>query len=189
MARLELFHGSTVEINSANQLDSRPIGSMDYGGVVYLTASFNLASRLARSKRATSGHVYVTSVNVPIERALDLDVQFPALELRKLIRDRHHAEEFARSARIVRYGNPEPDLIDKIADGEIEISGEQAFLGLSRAGSVTSSARTKLSRLGYDAVRYTYDGGTVYALFSVSGIRVNDSYIINEHERVYRRIS
>lgn len=177
------YHGSNSKFTQFDQGKARIVNDFYGGGVAYFTTDQKVAISYANSMfRSKGGGKYVYKVVLNFKKTFDVDHTFTGKELTKFF-DSRDAEDFARGAGLLKAGADRFVTIGKLRDGDIEMTGEQVFRGLSRGMVNTAKARQKLIDLGYDSLRY--NGGLnmqqairhdVYLAYDAKDIRIDKTY-------------
>jgi len=180
---IQAYHGSGRSFDKFDQKHARLPNDYYGGGVGYFTDHYDTAKSYARnmSKETKTPHVYHVSIHS--NNLFDIDHKFTGEHLRSLLPK--NKEEFARHAGLLRYGEDKYQTLAKLDNGNMHLTGDQIFRGLSHGMSKTSKAREHLISKGYDGLRY--NGG----LQTMTGIHHNvyipynaDSIKIHKKEKL-----
>ena len=185
-----VFHGTNQLFKEFSQDKGRVPNDYFGSGVAYFTDTLDIAKGYAKAmfkKGASIGSSnnieLVYQVQLQINKLFDVDNKYTGKELTKFY-SRSEQESFARGAGLLTYGVDKYDVLTKLDDGSIELTGEQVFNGLSSGNINTAKAREKLKSLGYSTLRY--NGGTftgspkhnVYIAYYARDIRIIDHFIL-----------
>lgn len=155
MAIIEAYHGTCFVFSKFDQGKARLVNDFYGGGVAYFTSSREVAKKYAgaMSKAKMIDRRLVYTVNLSLNKIFDVDDSFYGKELVKFFK-KNETEKFARSAGLLRYGVDKFDILARLGTGNMELTGDQVFRGLSDGMVSTARARERLKSLGYDSLRY-----------------------------------
>jgi len=180
------YHGSNAMFKKFEQTKARILNDYYGGGVAYFTANMEVAKTYAGAmKRKYGGEKYVYEVELSFEKMFDVDHVFKGKELTQFFDDKD-ADDFARGSGLLKAGVDKYSVMAKLKSGNIELTGEQVFKGLSRGMVNTAKARQKLISLGFDGLRY--NGGVnmgmatkhdVYLAYNADDIRIKKITKVN----------
>lgn len=161
--RHKVYHGSNAKFDKFDQAHSRIINDFYGGGVAYFTDSIEVAKTYANSMfKSKGGGRYIYEVELSLENLFDVDHEFTGKELTKFFNDKT-VEEFARGAGMLKFGGEDKyTVLGRLKSGDMKLSGNEVFKGLSRGMNQTAKARQMLVSLGYDGLRY--NGGVNMAM-------------------------
>ena len=192
---MRLYHGTNQIFDKFSQDKARIINDYYGGGVAYFTDDLQVAHTYAKSMaKSKGGNLYVFEVNLNVKKLFDVDHKFYGTELTKFFSDEKDIEEFARGAGMMKYGSDKYTVISSIGLGNVELTGEQVFKGLSAGMNKTAKARQKLIKLGYDTLRY--NGGvnmsmgikhSVYIAYNSHNINIVEKYLYDSDGKKYKR--
>jgi hypothetical protein len=174
---LKVWHGSNATFDKFEQSKSRIVNDFFGGGVAYFTDNKEVAIQYAKGMSKKSGSPTIYECQISLSNYFDVDTIFSGETLVKFV-NFVGAEQFARNAGLLKYGENAIRTIRKLKSGEIELNGEQVFKGMSATIS-TARARETLISFGYDGLRY--NGGVnmqmqkkhdVYLPYDVSSIKM-----------------
>lgn len=177
------YHGSNSKFSQFDQGKARIVNDFYGGGVAYFTTDQKVAITYANSMfKSKGGGKYVYKVVLNFKKTFDVDHNFTGKELTKFF-DSKDAEDFARGAGLLKAGADRFVVVGNLRSGDMELTGDQVFKGLSRGMVNTAKARAKLSSLGYDSLRY--NGGLnmqqairhdVYLAYDANDIKIDKTY-------------
>lgn len=178
---LKAYHGTNAKFSQFEQNKSRIVNDYYGGGVAYFTVNRDVALTYAKSMvRQYKGQIHIYVVNLRIKKLFDVDDKFTGKELTKFFSDKE-AEDFARGAGLLKGGADRFTVLGKLKSGNLSLTGDEVFKGLSRGMVNTAKARQKLIELGYDGLRY--NGGKnmqmatehdVYLVYDANDITIKD---------------
>ncbi len=169
--RLRVYHGSGSLFGEFQQTAARMKDDYYGGGVGYFTDSLSVAkqyakamTKLAKVKNPDAKEV-VYLVELQLKKLFDIDESFTGRELTKFI---SNTEDFARKSGMFKLGVgfDKYDILFRLKNGDMALTGDEIFKGISGGMSETAKAREKLKRLGYDGLRY--NGGDVTNTWTTS---------------------
>jgi hypothetical protein len=176
---LNVYHGSNAVFKKFEQNKARILNDYYGGGVAYFTGNREVAGTYAGAmKRKYGGEKYIYEVDLNLSKVFDVDHKFTGKELTQFFDDKD-ADDFARGAGLMKAGVDKYSVMAKLKSGNLELTGEEVFKGLSRGMVNTAKARQKLISLGYDGLRY--NGGVnmnmatkhdVYLAYNANDIRI-----------------
>lgn len=182
-ASLTAYHGTNAKFKQFEQSKSRIPNDYYGGGVAYFTVNKSVAITYAQSMvRKYKGQVYIYEVNLKMKNVFDVDHKFTGKELTKFFSDKE-AEDFARGAGLLKAGADKYTVLGKLKSGDLSLTGDEVFKGLSRGMVNTAKARQKLIDLDYDGLRY--NGGKnmqmatehdVYLAYDAGDIQIKKIY-------------
>jgi len=177
------YHGSNATFKRFEQTKARILNDYYGGGVAYFTANMEVAKTYAGAmKRKYGGEKYVYEVEITFKKLFDVDYIFKGKELTQFFDD-SEVDNFARGSGLLKAGVDKYSVMTKLKSGNIELTGEQVFKGLSRGMVNTAKAREKLISLSYDGLRY--NGGVdmgmatkhdVYLAYNADDVRIKKVY-------------
>lgn len=180
---VDAFHGSGKRFNQFEQRHARIPNDYMGGGVGYFTDNKDVAKTYAKSmsKYHKTGTPYIYHTSLKMDNVFDVDHEFSGEKLKHVLpNDPRDHENFARGAGLLPYGSDRMSVLGKLRSGDISLSGQQVFKGLSRGGVDTAKARDHLIQKGYDGIRY--NGGenmdmdtrhNVYMPYNADSISIN----------------
>jgi hypothetical protein len=182
-ATVTVYHGSNSYFKKFDQNKSRIVNDFYGGGVAYFTDNLEVAKTYARAMfRAKGGGKYIYKVTLTLQNLFDVDDEFTKNELTKFF-NKESVEEFARGAGLLKFGEDRYAVISKLLSGNMVLTGDQIFKGLSRGMNQTAKARQILIGLGYDGLRH--NGGVnmnmatkhnVYLAYNADSIVIQNIY-------------
>lgn len=180
--KVDAYHGSGRLFGKFDPSKAR-VKNDNYGGGIYTTSSkkvgISYAKTMARKQKTGTPHLYHTTLDM--KNVFDVDHEFTGDKLKHVLPDdeKKH-EDFARGAGLLRLGGEDKySVLSKLRRGELKLTGDQVFKGLSRGGVNTAYARSHLISKGYDGLRY--NGGenmnterhNVYIPYNTDSITIN----------------
>lgn len=148
-----VYHGTNARFDKFDQRKSRIVNDNYGGGVAYFTDSLSLAVTYAKNMaKKQGGDPLVYSVELKLTKLFDVDHEFTGKELVDILPS--DVNDFARGAGLLRLGSDEYKIISNLKSGNMKLSGEEVYRGLSRGNTQTSKARDHLIEKGYDGFRY-----------------------------------
>lgn len=181
------YHGSNALFKKFEQSKARILNDFYGGGIAYFTGNKNVAATYAGAmKRKYGGEKYIYEVDLHLSKVFDVDHKFTGKELTQFFDDKE-ADDFARGAGLLKAGVDKYSVMAKLKGGNLELTGEEVFKGLSRGMVNTAKARQKLISLGYDGLRY--NGGVnmnmatkhdVYLAYNADDVRIKKVYKVKQ---------
>ena len=155
---VDTYHGSGHLFDKFDQKLARIRDDHYGGGVGYFTDDHDVGNQYARTMARTkgTGTPYVYHTNLNMNNVFDVDHKFSGDKLTNLLpSDPRKHEDFARGAGLLRMGGEDKySVLSKLARGNLTLTGDQVFKGLSQGGVNTARARDHLISRGYDGIRY-----------------------------------
>ena len=192
---MKLYHGTNQDFEEFSQDKARLINDYYGGGVAYFTDNFDVAETYAKSMaRSKGGSLYVFEIFLDIKKLFDVKDEFSGPMLTRFFDSKKDIEEFARGAGLLKYGVDKNKILASLELGNMNLTGEQVFNGLSAGMNKTARARSKLKKLGYDTLRY--DGGknmnaaikhNVYITYYSNRIHINSKYHFDSFGNKYKK--
>lgn len=148
------------------------------GGVAYFTDSKEVGMQYAAAMSKKTGTPFLYKVKLTFHRLFDVDQIYNGKELIDLVGK--DGEKFARSANLLRFGTDTYKILSQLQKGDLNLTGEQVFKGMSQGGVLSGKARDNLIKLGYAGLRY--NGGmnmgmatkhNVYLAYFAESIRID----------------
>lgn len=174
-----VYHGSNSDFNKFDQSKSRIINDNYGGGVAYFTDSPNVAKKYAKTMANKYGNEPILySVNLSVNNIFDVNDEFSGNRLMEFINQASSVDSFLRGAKLLLLGTDKSKLLRDLESGNLSLTGDQIFKGLSNGMVNTSQARKILQRLGYDALRYNaggilgQDSYSVYLVYNAADIDI-----------------
>jgi hypothetical protein len=169
-----VYHGTNAHFDKFDQRKSRIINDNYGGGVAYFTDSINLANTYARSMtKKHGGEPIVYSVELKLNKMFDVDYEFTGKELVDVLPN--DIKDFARGAGLLGLDADEYKVISNLKTGNMKLSGEQVYRGLSKGNTQTMKAREHLIEKGYDGFRYNIPmtpKQSVYLAYNANSIKI-----------------
>ena len=155
-----LYHGSNAEFSKFDQSKAKIVNDLYGGGVAYFTDSIPVAQSYARTMtKARGGTPVLYKVNLRLGRVFDVDDTFSGPELMEFVKHAASKDAFLRGARMLSLGTDKYKVLHQLETGQLSLTGEQVFRGLSGGMINTAATRKILQKMGYDTLRYT--GGLI----------------------------
>lgn len=179
---MKVYHGSNSVFERFDVKHARVVNDLYGGGIAYFTDASDIAMGYARSmQRKKGGKKVLYTVDLHLHKVFDIDHEFTGKELTKFL-TKGKEDEFARGAGLLKVGVDTHDVVARLRSGDLSLTGEQVFKGLSRGGVNSAYAREKIASLGYDGLRY--NGGlmggarhNVYLAYKLESISIEDKTI------------
>lgn len=157
---LTLYHGSNAEFSEFDQSRAKIVNDLYGGGIAYFTDSVSVAQSYARTMtKARGGTPVLYKVNLRLGQVFDVDDTFSGPELMEFVKHAASKDAFLRGARLLSLGTDKYKVLHQLEAGEITLTGDQVFRGLSGGMINTAVVRKILQKMGYDTLRYT--GGLI----------------------------
>lgn len=148
-----VYHGTNARFDKFDQRKSRIVNDNYGGGVAYFTDGLSLAATYAKNMaKKQGGDPLVYSVELKLSKLFDVDHEFTGKELVDILPS--DVNDFARGAGLLRLGSDEYKVISNLKSGNMKLTGEQVYRGLSKGNTQTAKARDHLIEKGYDGLRY-----------------------------------
>lgn len=185
MLNITAFHGSNSRFNKFDQNKARVENDLYGGGVAYFTDTLDIAKSYARTMyRRNGGEKVVYQVHIFFKNIFDVDKKYTGGMLVRMIGN--NVEQFARSAGLLTFGTDRLSLLSKLRSGNIELTGQQVYKGMSNGGLKARETRERLIGLGFDGLRH--NGGiilggqphNVYLAWNSNQITINKRFIISD---------
>lgn len=182
---MKAYHGSNARFDKFDVNLARVTNDF-YGGPLYFTDELSVAKSYARTMSRKEGIPLVYEVKLNMKKTFDIDQKFTGDELVNFVKAKGHPEEFASGAGLLRLGNDRIKTLSDLKSGNLVLTGESVFRGLSRGMINSLDARKSLIKLGYDSLRYNggrmgIPGATnhnVYIPYNASMITIMQRYIV-----------
>ena len=147
------FHGTNQKFDQFDQRHARITQDFYGGGILYVTDNLGIAKNYAKQavKRA-GGLEIIYKVRLNLNKVFDVNKIYTGRNLIVLIGS--NADQFARSANLMPIGVDKFKVLSDLRNGNLELTGEQVFRGMSRGMINTANARDMLIRNHYDGLRY-----------------------------------
>ena len=161
-----------------------------YGGGTYFTDEKSVAVSYARGMAKKQGLPLIYECNLRPKKVFDVDSMFTGSDLKQFV-NKSNAEVFAKGAKLLSLGVDPLAIRLALEQGNITLSGDQVFRGLSNGMVNTAKAREMLIRLGFDCLRY--NGGVnmsmsqkhnVYVAYKANIIDIIHKYIVPSMQMV-----
>lgn len=175
---VDVFHGSGIKFTQFDQKLARLKNDFFGGGVGYFTDNKDIAKSYARAMSKVTKTPYLYYVTLKMNNVFDVNHEFTGPLLIKLISK--DIESFSRGAGLLTPNVDKYTLAAKLQSGNISLTGDQVFKGLSKGMIDTASARSILIKNGFDGLRY--NGGmnmqqatqhNVYIPYNNKSIKIN----------------
>ena len=182
--KVKAYHGTNGRFSRFEQSKARIANDFYGGGVAYFTDTVTIAKSYASFMfRKNGGDKFVYEVELTFNKLFDVEAKFTGDVLKKLVGNQ--VEQFARGARLLTLGDDKYAILSKLQSGNIELTGDQVFRGLSNGMQNTAKAREVLKANGYDGLRHL--GGVnmggekhvVYLAYDADKIKIVNRFIIS----------
>ena len=148
-----VYHGTNARFDKFDQRKSRIVNDNYGGGVAYFTDGLSLAITYAKNMaKKQGGDPLVYTVELKLSKLFDVDHEFTGKELVNILPS--DVNDFGRGAGLLRLGSDEYKIISNLKSGNMKLTGEQVYRGLSKGNTQTAKARDHLIEKGYDGLRY-----------------------------------
>lgn len=181
-----VYHGTNELIDRFDQSKSRVINDYYGGGVAYFTESLESAHTYANGayKRKNKGERYVYVAQLSAKKIFDVDDTFTGKDLQKFFQKRTDVELLARGAGLLTPKEDKYVTIGKLEAGEMELTGDQIFKGLSKGMNFTSKVTEFLKTMNYDTLRYNAGGygipkHSIYIAYDSSNIKIVEQLLFD----------
>ena len=184
MKLIKAYHGTNTRFSQFDHSKARIANDFYGGGVAYFTDTIDVAKTYASNMfRRLGGDKFIYEVELKFQNLFDVDEMYTGDILRKLIGS--NTETFARGAGLMKLGDDKYALASKLKSGDIELTGDQVFRGLSNGMQNTTRARETLKSCGFDGLRH--NGGVnmgaqrhnVYLAYEARSIRIMNRFIVS----------
>lgn len=169
-----VYHGTNARFDKFDQKKSRIVNDNYGGGVAYFTDSTGLSITYAKNMaKKLGGEALVYSVELKLKKMFDVDNIFTGQDLINILPA--EVNEFARAAGLLGLNSNEYKVITDLKSGNIKLTGEQVYKGLSKGNTQTAKARDHLIAKGYDGLRYnlpTTPKQSVFLVYDAKNINV-----------------
>jgi len=184
--QVDAYHGSGRRFSQFKQAHARIPNDYYGGGIGYFTDSKEVGKTYAKNMGKKTGNNILYHTTLKMDNVFDVDHTFSGEKLRAILPHPSQHEDFARGAGLMKLGTDKYKVLSDLRSGNISLTGDQIFKGLSRGMVNTAAARQHLISKGYDGLRY--NGGTnmkmatkhnVYIPYNASGITINKRFKVN----------
>ena len=169
-----VYHGTNARFDKFDQKKSRIVNDNYGGGVAYFTDSVGLSITYAKSMaKKLGGDPIVYSVELKLKKMFDVDDVFTGADLVNILPK--DINSFARSAGLLSLNSNEFKVLADLKNGNMKLTGEQVYKGLSKGNTQTAKARQHLIEKGYDGLRYnlpTTPKQSVYLVYNAKDIKI-----------------
>lgn len=169
-----VYHGTNARFDKFDQKKSRIVNDNYGGGVAYFTDSVGLSITYAKSMaKKLGGDPIVYSVELKLKKMFDVDDVFTGADLVNILPK--DINSFARSAGLLSLNSNEFKVLADLKNGNMKLTGEQVYKGLSKGNTQTAKARKHLIEKGYDGLRYnipTTPKQSVYLVYNAKDIKI-----------------
>lgn len=180
---IKAYHGTNSRFSQFEQSKARIANDFYGGGVAYFTDTLAIAKTYAGFMfRKFGGERYVYEVELQFDKIFDVDETYSGDILKRLIGS--ELDSFARGAGLLKLGGDRYAILAQLKEGNIQLTGEQVFRGLSNGMQNTARAREILKKCGFDGLRH--NGGVnmgsqrhnVYLAYDARAIKIKTRYIV-----------
>lgn len=176
--KYRVYHG-TGALFDQFKIENARLKNDHFGGLLYFTDNKSIALQYAaaEAKKAHSSQKVIYTVELDIKNLFDVKQTYTGKQLLKLLKN-VNIEDFARKAGLLRYGSDKYQIIAELKSGNMTMTGEQIFLGLSNGQRDTSRTRDILKRAGFDGLKYYgakifgVNPHTVYLPYDANSIKI-----------------
>ena len=148
-----VYHGSNAVFDKFDDKKARLANDFYGGGIAYFTDSKSVGESYARTMtKKYSGLSTLYEVKLTITQLFDVDADFTGQNLLNLLPN--DVETFARSAGLLNFGSNKYKVLLDLKKGNITLTGNQIFKGLSAGQKNTAVTRDFLIKNKYDGLRY-----------------------------------
>lgn len=173
--KFNVFHGSG-NIFDEFMADKAKLVNDYYGGQLYFTDNPRVAKNYAKAGSKKTGQAVVYKVELDINKLFDVDQEYSGKEVKKIL-GTTPLETFARRAGLLSLGSDRFQVLSDLKNGNLPLTGEQIFNGISNNQRKTAVARSLLKKQGYDGLKYY--GGRLF------GSIPHVVYIPYEHSSIH----
>jgi hypothetical protein len=181
---VDVWHGTGRRFSEFRQEHSRIPNDYYGGGIGYFTSDKEVGKTYARdaARRQKTDTPLLYHTSLKMNNVFDVDHTFSGERLKHILPPSTQHEDFARGAGLLGLKADKYQVLANLRSGNMSLSGDQVFKGLSRGMVNTAIARNHLISKGYDGLRY--NGGDnmkakkhdVYIPYNASGIQINNRY-------------
>lgn len=179
---MKLYHGTNKLFTKFDQSKARIVNDFYGGGTAYFTDDIGVAETYAKSMSKRGGDPIIYTCEIDFRKVFDVDASFTGKELIDFLPA--SVESFARHAKLLKFGSDRFTVVNRLKKGEMTLSGDELFRGLSDGMIQTAKARNALISKGYDGLRY--NGGVnmaakkhnVYIAYDVNKIKILDRGLV-----------
>jgi len=184
--QVDAYHGSGRRFSQFKQAHARIPNDYYGGGIGYFTDSKEVGKTYAKNMGKKTGNNILYHTTLKMDNVFDVDHTFSGEKLRAILPHPSQHEDFTRGAGLMKLGTDKYKVLSDLRSGNMSLTGDQIFKGLSRGMVNTAAARQHLISKGYDGLRY--NGGTnmkmatkhnVYIPYNASGITINKRFKLN----------
>lgn len=183
-----VYHGSGSKFDKFDQNKARITNDFYGGGVAYFTDNLGVAKTYAKSMaRKTNDEPRIYTVKLTMSKVFDVDDIFSGKDLVNILPK--DVEDFARGAGLLGLNSDKYMVLSNLKSGNMKLSGDQVFKGLSKGMNATAKARDHLISKGYDGLRY--NGGvnmgmatkhSVYLSYDAKDIEIQKKQVIRKKQ-------
>lgn len=181
--QVDAYHGSGSRFSQFRQDHARIPNDYYGGGIGYFTDNKEVGKTYARNMGKKTGENMLYHTTLRMNNVFDVDHKFSGEKLKAILPHPSQHEDFARGAGLMRLGTDKYKVLSDLKSGNMTLTGDEVFKGLSRGMVNTAAARSHLISKGYDGIRY--NGGTnmnmatkhnVYMPYNASSITINKRF-------------
>lgn len=182
---IQVFHGSNSKFKEFSIKAKRVENDFFGGGIAYFTDDQKVALTYSRAMTYRYGGTeYLYKAELSLQNIFDVNHAFTGAGIQKFFAH-IKPEDFARGAGLLGNGADRLDVITRLKMGNITMTGQEVFKGLSRGNVNSASAEKILKELGYDGLRY--NGGdnmsagrhNVYLPYYTKDIKILNVFKVN----------
>ena len=177
-----VYHGTNARFDKFDQKKSRIVNDNYGGGVAYFTDALGLSITYAKSMaKKLGGDPIIYSVELKLKKLFDVDDVFADTYLVNILPK--DVNSFARSAGLLSLNSNEFKVLADLKNGNMKLTGEQVYRGLSKGNTQTAKARQHLIEKGYDGLRYnlpTTPKQSVYLVYNAKDIKIIKRQVVKK---------
>lgn len=181
-----VYHGSGSRFSEFKQSAARIPNDFYGGGVAYFTDDLKVGITYAKSMaKSKNSDPVVYTVSLKLKKLFDVDDKFTGKDLVNILPK--DIDDFARGAGLLKLGSDKFQVIANLQSGNMTLTGDEVFKGLSKGMNTTAKARDHLIKNGYDGLRY--NGGvnmnmatkhSVYLAYTTKGIKIQKRQVVKK---------
>lgn len=176
-----VYHGSGSRFSKFEQSKARIPNDFYGGGIAYFTDNIGVAITYAKSMaKKTKGDPIVYTVELNLNKVFDVDDKFSGKDLVSVLPN--DVEEFARGAGLLGLNSDKFKTISDLKRGNMTLTGDRVFRGLSKGMNQTAAARSHLIDKGYDGLRYNIIGTkhSAYLAYNANSIQIKKRQMVSK---------
>jgi len=146
------YHGSNSRFSKFDAKKARIPNDFYGGGIAYFTDDLKIGIQYAKGMSKKTGEPLVYTVKLTFKKLFDVDDIFTGKDLINILPD--DIDSFARGAKLMSGSKDKFEVMVELKRGDIKLTGDQVWKGLSLGQVNTAKAREYLISKGYDGLRY-----------------------------------